>query len=213
MANIGPWVTSATNATITVNWDYWWQTCHNITATTASQNTVMPPVMSFQFTVPSWEQWNSQWVGIPAGQNSVEYHLSAPSYHETPAAREERIRVAHEDADRRMLARVRANERALGLLMSLLDEEQQATYRNDGYFDVTGSKGGRWRIERRGQAGNVLLLPAAGQDEADMFCIHPPDHLPDADAHMAQMLHLVTDEDSFRRTANRAGRRHLRAVA
>ena len=31
---------------------------------------------------------------------------------------------------------------------------------------------------------------------------HPPDSLPDADAHLAQMLALVTDEEKFLRVAN-----------
>jgi hypothetical protein len=45
-------------------------------------------------------------------------------------------------------------------------------------------------------------MPEIGEIREASYCCHPPDGLPDADAHVAQMLHLVTDEEGFRRTAN-----------
>jgi hypothetical protein len=88
--------------------------------------------------------------------------------------------------------------------MSLLSDEQAVSYRENGWFEVRGSRGGRWRIRNRGQAGNVDLMPEIGEVREASYCCHPPGGLPDADAHAAQMLHLVTDEDGFRRTANLA---------
>jgi hypothetical protein len=98
-------------------------------------------------------------------------------------------------------ARARARDRARELLLSLLTEEQARTYEGDGWFEVAGSDGGLFRIHSAGQAGNVQEI-LAGRPVAS-YCCHPPGGLPDADAHVAQMLHLQTDEAGFRRTANR----------
>jgi hypothetical protein len=162
-------------------------------------------------TIPAgtWELWNA---ALPSGVSIV--GTRAPETAEQRAARQQREREQAAARLAREATRTRARERALGLLMSFLDDEQQRSYREDGFFDVTGSKGRRWRIQARSQAGNVLLLPDAPEvAEADSFCCHPPGALPDADAHLAQMLHLVTDEEDFVRTANPAGRRALRSVA
>jgi hypothetical protein len=171
----------------------------------------------------TWGAWNQQYLITPVITGNVTWHQWNGQLHavapvaETPqqqAAREERARQYAEDLAGRQRTRARAASRALALLMSFLDDEQQRSYRDDGWFDITGSRGRRWRIEACGQAGNVLLLPAAPDAaEADAFCCHPPGGLPDADAHLAQMLHLVTDEEGFMRTANPAGRRRLQAVA
>lgn len=86
--------------------------------------------------------------------------------------------------------------RAELLLSSALTSEQQGTRREHGYFDVSGSAGGRWRIWNNGQSGNVQDL-ASGMG----YCAHPPDYMPVPDAHLAQMLALVTDEAEFRKVA------------
>jgi hypothetical protein len=46
-------------------------------------------------------------------------------------------------------------------------------------------------------------MPEIGEERESSWCAHPPGGLPDADAHLAQMLHLITDEDGFMRVANR----------
>jgi hypothetical protein len=99
------------------------------------------------------------------------------------------------------------------VLLSLLTAEQAASYQENGWFEVRGSRGGRWRIRNRGQAGNVDLMPEIGEERDASFCVHPPDGLPDADAHLAQMLALVTDEDRFRQVANCVHRRAAAAQA
>jgi len=60
--------------------------------------------------------------------------------------------------------------------------------------------------------GNSTLRAAFGVQDRQTgagLLLHPPDRLPLPDAHLAQALHLVTDEDGFARTANRAGQRRL----
>jgi hypothetical protein len=209
VAGVWPtWNTTASTNLITIStttgiWQNW-----NTTASTATTFSIWPAWNGYCAQTPlivtqdPWPSWNIQ---ITTSSNAA---LG------TPERIEANRRMLEEAAAERSRIRARARSKALALLMSFLDDEQQRTYREMGWFDITGSRGRRWRIEARGQAGNVLLLPSdAAAREADSFCCHPPGGLPDADAHLAQMLHLVTDEDDFERTANRAGRRHLRPVA
>lgn len=212
MADVWPyWVSTATtvplmvtSSTATTTWVSW-----NTTATTG--------------TVGVWGNWNQTYVVtqpiiLQPGEVWGAWNIQCqpvqvqPETAEQRAAREEHARRRNADQAHRRQVRERARDKALALLMSFLDDDQQRTYRDQGYFDIAGSRGRRWRIEDRGQSGNVLLLPSDGE-VAESFCCHPPGGLPDADAHLAQMLHLVTDEDDFERTANRSGRRHLTAVA
>lgn len=136
-----------------------------------------------------------------------------PAYE--PPSREELDRIAAEQYrfQRERLARVtRRAERAEALLASLIDEDQMRSYLTRGWFEVTGSSGGRYRINRNGQAGNVDELAAQGSERVASLCIHPYGGYHDADAHAAQFLALVTDEEGFRRTANRTPRRRLQAA-
>lgn len=130
-------------------------------------------------------------------------------YQETEEERAGRERrQAERDADwqRRQEEQERERDavraRAQELLRSLLSDEQWASYQGNGWFEVRGSKGGRWRIRNRGQSGNVDLMPEIGEERDATYCAHPPGGLPDADAHAAQMLALVTDEEAFARVAN-----------
>lgn len=144
---------------------------------------------SYTYTVP-WENWNTR------------YEESA----EQRAARVAELEIRRAENDQRLAVqraqRAKVNSRAEQLLMSLLNDEQRRTRREHGWFEVRGSAGGRWRIRNQGQSGNVDLMPQAGDVRLMSFCIHPPDQLPDADAHVAQMLGIVTDELAFRRTGN-----------
>jgi hypothetical protein len=92
--------------------------------------------------------------------------------------------------------RVEANRRADELLLSCLDEEQQAELAAQDRFHVTAPSGRRYVI-RRGYAGNV-----DSPEEGLRFCIHGPGELPTADHMLAQKLLLETDETGFRNVAN-----------
>lgn len=94
--------------------------------------------------------------------------------------------------------------RASATLTSLLTAEQRRQYAERRFFDVVGSRGGRYRI-RHGCAGNVCRL--ADSRETDSYCAHPPmrdEHgaLPYEDAMIAQLLALTADEDGFLAVAN-----------
>jgi hypothetical protein len=109
----------------------------------------------------------------------------------------------HEERRRRETqAREQANDRAVELLLSFLSEEQRRTYDDHEWFEVVGSAGGRYRLHASHHIGNIGWLDE--QDRHGMLCCHPRDErLPIGDVLLAQMLALVTDEESFVRLANR----------
>jgi len=103
----------------------------------------------------------------------------------------------------RAASRTEAIARGEALLLSLLDEAQQASYRRDGCFEVIGSHGTRYRVTR-GTSGNILWIASNG-DVGGRLCAHPTmeeQWLPTADVMLAQMLALTTDEREFLRVAN-----------
>jgi hypothetical protein len=174
---------------------------HNITSSTTTL-AVLP-----------WEAWNTSYTLAVMNQPAPVPVLTAEERAARDAALAEQARQADARRVQQRAARLRAEARAEELLTALLSDEQLRTYRQHGWFEVRGSGGGRWRIRTSGQAGNVDLMPETGSERDASFCCHPPGQLPAADAHLAQMLHLVTDEDGFRRTANVAWRRRpLRAA-
>lgn len=139
-----------------------------------------------------------------AGTTGIQWQGWNLTYEETAERAAERRAEQVAAAERGRVAnteRAAASETALALLMELLTEDQVTTMREAGYFEVTGSAGGRYRIRTNGQTGNVDRLDDQSRRVASL-CAHPPGGLPDSDAHLAQMLALVTDEDTFVRTAN-----------
>jgi hypothetical protein len=221
-------------------WPWWNQAYATSTSTTTIMNALPGPWQAWNvqystsslpylnttattILLPQWGSWNAQyeetaelkaaWEAGRAEREAVAREREAA----WEAGRAEREAVAREREaayQRRQAVRAAASSRAAELLLSLLSEQQARSYTEHGWFEVRGSKGGRWRIRNQGQAGNVDLMPEIGNERDATFCCHPPGNLPAADAHLAQMLHLVTDEDGFRRIANVAYRRPgLRAVA
>jgi hypothetical protein len=90
----------------------------------------------------------------------------------------------------------RAWNAAMVTLKATLTPEQVHQLEHDDCFDVTSSRGRRWRIRAYGQSGNVDLL---GDDGSVMarFCAHPPGRLPDPVAWLAQARILMHDEVGF----------------
>lgn len=186
----------------------------------------------------TWTAWNSS-VTTTSGSLAYNYLSSTAYVHngtswtawntgyqeketeDARLAREERERQVTADWQRRYEEQQReagqAKARSLALLKSLLTAEQWQSYQEQGWFEVRGSSGRRWRIRKRSQSGNVDLMPETGEERDVTYCAHPPGGLPLADAHAAQMLALVTDDEAFMRVANvhyaRPGLRELRAVA
>ena len=131
------------------------------------------------------------------------------------AARVETRRVARqaEEArqEERRQARAVVNDRALELLMSVLDEVQAEAYRQNRTFEVIGSHGGLYRI-RPGIMANVDALDPVTREFIGRLCAHPQEWdgrgiLPDPDLALGQLLDLTSDEPGFVRDANVHGGR------
>lgn len=197
-----------TSTTNNLTWEMW---SSSTTGSTASCNTTTSTVTWVQ---PNWTSWNTDYEET-AEQRAAREQARAERERQRAEAN---ARYAAEEAERQAV-RERASARAQGLLLSLLSDEQAASYREHGWFEVRGSSGRRWRIRNRGQSGNVDLMPEIGEERDMTFCAHPPGSLPAADAHVAQMLALVTDDEAFERVANVHYRRpgseppFMRAVA
>lgn len=188
-------------------------TSGTITAANITSGTIIQPMWNITAVTDAWGNayltpgWQWGWQETPYQQARQQAYQ--------PLSREELSRIAdgeRQRADERRARLSRVAERAESLLFGLLDEEQARSYLRHGWFEVTGSSGGRYRINRNGQAGNIDELPARGDQRVASLCIHPYGGFHDADAHAAQYLALVTDEESFRRTANRTPRRRLAAA-
>lgn len=90
-----------------------------------------------------------------------------------------------------------ANAKAEALLRSMLTEEQQKTWTQGEQFDVVAPSGNIYRITK-GSHGNILRLVRGRPVER--LCVQPGG-VPTADINLAQMLHLMHDEDGVRRLA------------
>ncbi len=92
----------------------------------------------------------------------------------------------------------RARARARRLLRSLLTPDQWASYRAHRMFEQRGRSGEIYRVHR-GRIANIEV-PARGY----RLCVHPDPRIemPVEDVLAAQVLHLRTDEQGLRATAN-----------
>jgi hypothetical protein len=110
------------------------------------------------------------------------------------------------EADRVRIAAVReaedtARARAEELLNRYLREDQRATLKERGWFQVEARSGTRYRIYR-GRSHNVKVLDAQDREVASL-CAHPQAVVPDADCMLSQKLMLELSEDRFLSIANR----------
>lgn len=193
---------STTGTTVTMADSAWNSWNSNVTTTTGSLAYNYATNTSYVSNGTSWISWNTQVQETEEQQAEREANEC-----EWQARYQEQCAERARTAAARQLERDQAQARALELLRSLLSETQWASYREKGWFEVTGRSGRRWRVRDRGQSGNVDLMPEIGEEREATYCAHPPEGLPDADAHAAQMLAMVTDDEAFLRTANRHWRR------
>lgn len=220
------WIpTSTTAISNSPSSNAWWNTLNIQWYTTTSTTTnYILPTFSNGTNALTWQSWvqqpptiwsyDPQWVNMNTHYEETAEQMAARVAREAAEAEiRERERVA---ARARMEVRERevrdANQLAESLLLACLSPEQARTHLEQGYIDVIGSRGHRFRIQTavrwdgrswRGgtQSGNVLLLDAEGRTQAK-YCVHPPDYLPHADAWLAQKLALEADEDTVLAVAN-----------
>ena len=108
--------------------------------------------------------------------------------------------LAEQESRRQQWEIAEANERARQLLESVLDEEQQKTYRKDKVIYLTSELRKRYRLRHD---GSVHLLDDTGKKAVASFCIHPTEYVPLDDHVAAKVLYLKYAEAEFERIANR----------
>lgn len=135
----------------------------------------------------AWTNWNDQWT--PSQRRRIERENA------------ERRNHTNQLQENQRRAQVMAEERAMGIFLHTLTEEERASYEKEKCIYVRGNRGRRYRIRCAGQSGNVEWLDESGQMRGK-FCAHPGGYVPDPDAWLAQKLVLMTDEDSFLGIAN-----------
>lgn len=175
-----------------------------------------------------WRPWCTTSTTAANTRYTVTYNSEIPAHWWVGPRADDIVRAAqdieaaadvvalHEDAfARRHSERRVAMNRAEELLLSLLSEEQQESYRHDQLFTVIGSHGTLYRI-RYGVSGNIEWLRPDGE-VGGRLCAHPTmvnDWLPVPDVLLSQVLALTTDERAFLQLANvHYGRRPELAVA
>jgi hypothetical protein len=153
----------------------------------------------------TWITWNGdyqQGAVAPLTDEQIEEHEELRRrMEETRQQNYETLRRQQEEETRRAVA---ARERAEELLNEMLSDEQRQTRDQHNWFAVRGSESGRIYRIGSGVVNNVSRLTEDGTARDQVLCAHPPD-IPDADAHLAQMLLLVTNEPEFIRIANKHG--------
>jgi hypothetical protein len=151
------------------------------------------------------DAWNVTTTATTTWQQWVNVNVAPVMTPEQAAALERE--VAHR-AERRRAAdaqRVAVHARALEMFLGLLSEAQRAEHDRFRYIHVRGSRGRLYRIDCRGQAGNVYWVDRVGGPDLASMCCHPGISVPNPDAWAAQKLALETDEDAFVTTANVSG--------
>jgi uncharacterized membrane protein len=153
----------------------------------------------------TWITWNGQYQQDVAAQLTeaqlAEREILRQRMEEARQRNYETMRREQEEETRRATA---ARERAEELLNEMLSDEQRQTRDQHNWFAVRGSASGRIYRIGAGVVNNVSRLSEDGTVRDQVLCAHPPD-IPDADAHLAQMLLLVTNEPEFVRIANKHG--------
>jgi hypothetical protein len=136
-----------------------------------------------------WYRWNRGY----APSSAPVFNFGRPE--ETAEQRAERERRVREQEAERAAAKVRANS----LLLSLLNEDQKRDWVEKGHFYLhVGDR--KYRI-KRGRSGNVELVDS-NNEPLERYCAHPIPNVPDEDTAVAQMMHLMYDEDRFIGLAN-----------
>ena len=95
----------------------------------------------------------------------------------------------------------KAKDRSYQLLYQHLTDEQKTMLENENKFLVVSHKGNIYEI-RRGRHMNVFRLGLEGKPVEKLCCL-PGGGVPEGDVMLAQMLHLMTNEDRFRKKANK----------
>ena len=174
----------------------------------------------------TWNQWTNQIITITAPtyatttqiwndwQTMPQPRYGRPTNHFTPEelarrrAEEERYRAEeaartarwHEEERVRLRKKEEADDTAMKLLVSMLNDEQRNDLKRDKHFFVEAPSGRLYRIDY-GTHGNVKVVDRNTRKIIERLCIQP-NGVPAGDANLMQKLLIETAEDLFRSHAN-----------
>ena len=152
--------------------------------------------------------WNT-WQDVPQPRNTprrnVEQERQFRAEEEARLARyraEDEARNAKWREDERIRANKKkeADDRAMKLLVSMLDAQQRSDLKAYNYFLVEAPSGRLYRIDY-GMHGNVKVIDRVTRKIIERLCIQPSG-VPAADANLMQKLLIETSEEAFRAHAN-----------
>jgi hypothetical protein len=105
------------------------------------------------------------------------------------------------EAEQRRVQRETALACSYALLFQHLTDDQRNMLESENRFLIEVNSGRIYEI-RRGRHQNVYRLDENGHAVEQLCCL-PRGEVPDGDVMLAQMLHLLCNEEQFRRIANR----------
>ena len=219
------WVSATSNSTCTIQgiWGSWASQTYTSNTSTLTSSTIawnqwigqnqagnqlvgaMPRAWGAWVTENDLAAIRARVRAQPVSYDAPHLHPITPQQHAEWLERQRRAKIERFKAalvgDIKELERKKATERAELLLQQHLTEEQRRDRATKGFFLVEAKSGRVYKVEKNGQHGNVKLVDKAGKDLAS-FCIQPQMSVPDADAHLAQKLLILVDEEQFIRIAN-----------
>lgn len=193
----GAWNTMGTSSAIydTNVWNAW---------TTGPRITIHQNIN----TATTWSSWvdeshNVRPQNMP--RRNVEQERQYRAEEEARLARyraEDEARNAKWREDERIRANKKkeADDRAMKLLVSMLDAQQRSDLKAYNYFLVEAPSGRLYRIDY-GMHGNVKVIDRVTRKIIERLCIQPSG-VPAADANLMQKLLIETSEEAFRAHAN-----------
>lgn len=203
--NDDPWaqwvsITATSNGTTTGDIWYDWNRQHTYASTAITTNTVT-----------IWRDWVDQ---SPQRRGVIHTGLGRQVPAETPEQRrvreeqEAQYRREREAANARYYEEQRAAEnrrkeaddRAMKLLVSMLNDQQKDDLKKYNHFFVEAPSGRLYRIDY-GTHGNVKVVDRISKRIIERLCIQP-NGVPRGDANLMQKLMIETAEDVFRSHAN-----------
>lgn len=151
----------------------------------------------------TWEHWQTQEQPrrnqrpVETPQQRIVREQQEEQYRAQRAAENARWEEERRAAENR---RKEADDRAMVLLVSMLNEEQKADLKRYNHFFVEAPSGRLYRIDY-GMHGNVKVVDRVTRKIIERLCIQP-NGVPAADANLMQKLLIETAEDTFRAHAN-----------
>lgn len=193
-------------------WNIWHGgTGSTLTACTTDNSTIWNAwnsgIISIQ-TTGSATTWN-QWQDVDPYANLGPRRLvETPEQRAQRDAEEARYRAERDAQNARWREEDRARARkkeeaddtALKLLVSMLNDQQKSDLKNHKYFFVDAPSGRLYRIDY-GTHGNVKVVDRNTRKIIERLCIQP-NGVPTGDANLMQKLLIETAEDVFRSHAN-----------